>query len=268
VSQVRVPVLPYHLWGKRFRPLQGQGLPGGGGPAPVAGFTWHDGAYATRPAAGGANSDAFSANNDYVFERDDGASAWVPWGPQFPMAESPAAGWSWVNQGGAAIDETTGAPILIAPIVGGFSLRCRVRSMPSAPYTLTACIAFHYLWTSAGNGAGLLLRDSATGRIVTWGYYNGSGQFFRCMHCTDATTYSSAPYGSNGMLWRRMWLQIYDDSVDNYFRVSYDGEHWLTLHSQGRTTWLANPDQIGFFLHAGGGTSDELGVSILSWETS
>ena len=252
--------------GYQYQPIKGQVVPGGGGPGPeppVAGFTWFDGAFASRPAVGASSDDAFSANNDYVFQRNDG-TAWLSWGPIYPMIEPPTTGWSWVNQGTSTIDETKGALMMKCPS-GNSNLRCRVRTMPTPPWSLTISFTstlFYVIYS----GSGIVLRDSNSGRLITFGWQYSTNFRLRITNWTNSTTLTSYPTSNTYYASDPAWLRVVDDNTNFTFFYSHNGEHWIQAYQVSRTAWLVSPDQIGFSVSCINGF--ESAMTVFSWELS
>lgn len=173
---------------------------------------------------------------------------------------------SWANQGGASVVATSGAGVyLIGPHSAGDNLRMRVLAVPSTPYTITmACIPnLPYI---NGASCGLLLRDSASGKIHTVSYL-GTPFEIDVLKYTNPTTLSAAyttlTFQINGPY---LWFQITDDGTNRVSRMSLDGVNFRQLHTVGHTDFLT-PDQIGFYVDADQNTVD-VAMMVVSWKVT
>ena len=62
-------------------------------------------AMASEPASGMVTGDLFLPSNGFYLERYSG-SAWVPWGPIWPMTKPVDGDYAWINQGSATVTTT------------------------------------------------------------------------------------------------------------------------------------------------------------------
>jgi hypothetical protein len=147
-------------------------------------------------------------------------------------------------------------------------------------YTVTAHLRF-----SCNNGAagcaGLVWRQSSNGTIMIFGPLvnslssnnyvmtigrpltaSGTGTSPTYTAGTDRITIGTGGIAPNMSALSDIWLQITDDRVTNRtFLFSLDGQNWITLLTQARTTDIT-PDEYGTFVaNLGNGTG---GPSIVS----
>ena len=235
-------------------PQQASG--GGGG-----GDSTYTAAYASRPSASN-DGDLFLPSDGFAVERDTGA-AWVPWGPLFPLTVPPTAGWSWVNQGSSTISAAGGGIYMQQPAGGGNALSLYMRTMPAAPFTITAAL-IPLLYDIDYTGAGIAIRDSSSSRIITFRIaYTAS--LMQVQRYSDATTYVSTSVSAATRAGRHvLWLRIADDSTNLKYSISADGQNWIEILSESRTAYLANSDQVGFFAYANNATYPA-GATLISW---
>jgi hypothetical protein len=241
--------------------------------APPAGAATLSDTFAARPAAGTAGR-LYLPTDGLSIARDSGAS-WMPWGPSFPLTAPPTgAAWSWLNQNGSTITETKDALLLLGAGVGNVSnLTGRLKAAPATPYTVTALVLAPPMIKN-NHGWGLLLRNSSSGRIRTFGIAEFvasatvPGPAIMVWGTTSATAaFADFSYAQPiGAIVR--WYRIADDGTTLTFSISEDGQNWLTIYAEARATYVTGgPDQIGFFA----GTQNTAApnhdqpVSILSW---
>jgi hypothetical protein len=119
-----------------------------------------------------------------------------------------------------------------------------VTRAPRTPYTFTIEL-LHQAPSSNSSPIGILARESASGKLKTYGVqggqlvaskYTGSG--------VDST------YGTLQLLLAPvLWLRWADDGTTVLMRSSPDGLHWRTDFTESRTDWCT-PDQIGVCISA------------------
>jgi hypothetical protein len=218
--------------------------------------------YAARPAAGSACR-LFLPGDGVAQYRDTGLS-WGCWGPLFPFTEPVNGDFSWVNQGGASVDATNGGVYLYAPAGVGNQLRIRVMSAPATPYVVTAAFLSMNVYTGAtGTAHGLLWRQSSDGKLATF-HLGGTANTIFSSKWTNETTFSATYAQMNMSTTALTFMRIADDGTDRYCYYSEDGQHWLELHSVGRTDFLT-ADQIGFFGLTQSASFGH-GVTLLHWQ--
>lgn len=220
-------------------------------------------AYASRQAAAIAGR-LFLPSNSFYLERDTGA-AWAPWGPIFRLTQPVSGDFSWVNQGGASVSTTNGGIFLSAPASASDSLRCRVKSAPATPYTITA-LMLPLLYSENYHHCGLLFRESGTGELATMHFAVGLDAALKIQVTKwDSPTAWNADYVGQ-VAWPKngpLWLRIADDGANRISSISADGQNFLTIHSVGRTDFLT-ADQVGFFANSNN-SGHAAGVTLLSW---
>jgi hypothetical protein len=212
-------------------------------------------------------------NNGFYVGRYSG-SAWIPWGPIYPLTAPSNTGFSWVNQGSASLVTTNGGLVLVGSATGsGANLQGRVKSAPSVPYTITVCLNA-VTFNKAFNSYGLWFRESGSGKIHVFDMIcttSGSGvvsgaRVLRSSKYTNATTFS-ADYQVVSYYNEVHWLRIADDNTNRICSVSADGVNWTQVHSVTRTDFLT-ADEVGFFLSSENSATPNLAptVTIFSWK--
>lgn len=232
------------------------------------GNTTSTGTEAAIPAAGTAGN-LYLPNDGYWLQRDSGA-AWVPWGPLFPLTDPSLAGIStWVNQGGASVDTTSGATTLTAPAAAGDNIRLRVKTAPATPYVITA-----RLTASGAPGAsswGLAFRQSSDGKLhllLCGGSVSGGTPGIFSIKFTNPTTFSASYASTLGFNLNTgfppAFLRIADNGTNRTVSYSMDGVNFTEYHTIGRTDFLT-ADQVGFFANAASSTLAAT-ATLLSWK--
>lgn len=203
---------------------------------------------------------------DGLFHYHDDGAVWRAFFGTLPVVPPVEADFTWVNQGGATIDESHGAIMMTVPGNSGDSLRMLTQAIPSAPYIATLGL----IMTPAPNlsfaGDGLILRDSASGKVKILQLQQDAGAKLSVDHFSDATTYVNGTYRQSltgvGAV---VWLQIEDDGTNRFYRYSLDGFNFQQIFSEGNAVYMT-PDQIGF---AGTAQSTSTGhkVTFISFQT-
>jgi len=232
------------------------------------GNSTHTDTYANEPAPSN-DGDLFLPSNGFYLERDTGA-AWAPWGPIFPLTKPPTTGWSWVNQtsGGqtGTIDMTNGGIYILAPAVAGDHWRWRVRTAPSTPYTIIACILPHIVNVNYAF-VGIGWRQSSDGKAIVFGAGGEGEGTLRLSKYNSAISYAGY-YGAIrfGAYNTTLFLRITDDGTNRTSSWSLDGQHFHEYNSVSRTDFLT-ADQVLFGACSLNGTYPA-GMTLLSWEES
>lgn len=222
-------------------------------------------AYASRPAAGNAG-DLFLPSDGFYLERDTG-SAWEPWGPIFPFTAPANGDFSWVNQGSATVTTTNGGIHIASPSNGSAqNLRLRVKTLPSAPYTITVGFIplLHYADFSqivvglrnSTNDDAVLVKFANNGQALqfSWEQWNSNSS-------GGVGSYIGAQ-GSQMLRGPIVWLRFRDDNTNRILSWSSDGQNFIQLHSIGRTNFVT-PDQFCIGVNP---FSQETGVTLLSFK--
>jgi len=145
---------------------------------------------------------------------------------------------TWINQDTATVtDDTNGSLHVIVPETASADFTLLVRTMPAAPVTLTAHLVFGpgCVSTSTTESAmGIGFRDSASGRFQIGVVELNDVMTFK--RYTDVSTFSAASATDNSteILHEQVWMQVEDDNVNIYFRVSTDGFNWFLVGQDTR----------------------------------
>jgi hypothetical protein len=123
---------------------------------------------------------------------------------------------------------------------------------------------------SVNESAGLYIGDTGTNKWIEFTVFTtGSTMSYRVLSWTTPTASNaliaqSYAIDSQGPV----FLSIKDDGINLYFDVSSDGgQNWDTLYQQARTTYLTNPNAVGFG-HTFGYTSTKKRTNFIHWSVS
>ena len=224
------------------------------------------GTYANLPSTCKVGDQYYTSDSIYNFV----ATATNTWQAiyQGKAVTRPVSGdFSWVNQGSATVTSSAGNVILYAPSSASDSLRCRVKTAPSTPYTIEAgfiinphCANF---W-----GGGLCWRQSSDGKIVSVGTYGGTVADSISQKWTNATTYAGANYTLSPYMNPReneLWFRLTDNGTNRVVAWSMDGINWADVHTVTRTDYLT-ADQVGFY--ANSNNSRPVYFNLFHWKES
>ena len=118
--------------------------------------------------------------------------------PLNKMVPPVSGDFTWVNQGTSSVATTKGMMVVTAQTSASDSLRLLVKTVPSTPYTITVCMlpqSGAYVTSYAIPQFGICWRDSASGKILTYGWGLQSYPFaFAYAQWTNYTTLSAGQY--------------------------------------------------------------------------
>ncbi len=242
-----------------------------------------DGTWAT-PASGGGNAisstvygsepggpatgDADLYSNGVSAARYSG-SAWIPWGPLFPLTKTPVvADFTWDNQQNATTANTAGGVFIgnISPTGSGNQDNHVLYKSVTAPYTVT--MAFLISVYSGGDATWInaVWRQSSDGKLITVGTgMQGQGFVFSIYKWNTSTSFSGSVL-QNGLYMASpvFWVRLKDDGMDRTAYISPDGQNWSLIYTEGDTTFLT-ANQIGIGINwTNSGTKG--GATLISWK--
>lgn len=231
--------------------------------------------FANRPAAGTVGR-IFVPSNGLWLSRDNGAS-WDGYGPLLPITEPSDTGFAWVNQDSATLTTTSGGRYLFSPATSPDGLHMRVKTLPSAPYTLTMGFVPMQPFVDFLD-CGMVLRDSGTSKIVSFSYLSNSSVLstapsISVFKWTDEDTfsalYTTTPATIKAYDWSLgpcLWFQISDDATTRKMRISNDGINFHQVHSVANTDFMS-PNQFGYYSRASNASFDS-GIMVVSLKVS
>lgn len=212
------------------------------------------GALASRPSAEKDGILYLPSDGLHLF-RDTGA-AWGAWGPLFKFTPPVDGDYSWINEGTATKTTGNGYITLSDTDAGGDNIRLRYKAIPSTPFTVTiAFLAVGGGGNTHGWSAGLAVRQSSDGKIITFGpgYASPSQNYAMCLDFNSATSVNTSNLfviGGAATFWGGpvCWIRYADNGTNRTWYTSPDGITWVSMFSEGRTTFLT-ADQIGFYIN-------------------
>lgn len=213
------------------------------------------GTAANLPAEG-VNGRIYLPTDSDILWHDNGSS-WQPYSWVYPLT-TPAGGFSWVNQSTATETvQADGSVVLsISSNGSGNNANLRVKTIPAAPYTITAAFIVN-LYPKEFSLCGLCLRESGSGKFVTAGLEYGvtpSGLKTWIGKYTSPTVYSADYYVNlNPFTLRPFFVRYLDDNTNRWVYMSGDGFNWIPIHKVGRTDFCT-PDQYGYMVDQTAGT--------------
>lgn len=170
------------------------------------------------------------------------------------QAEVPTTGWTVFGTGGTVTigADRDGRRIQVAA-EGGINLHGEYRALPSpSNYTVTMYAESRL---TMGNEvvSGFFLRDSVSGRVITFGHgwhsTDENGKGLQLKKYNSLTSFNSN-YGFL-RVWDMggtpNWLRIIDDGTNRLYQWSFNGVDWMPWGNSSRTDWIT-PNQIGYML--------------------
>lgn len=232
------------------------------------------GTFASEPSSAQLTGDLYLPSDSFYVERYSG-SAWVPWGPIFPLTKPPATGtFTAVNASSSTIAASVGGIFVsLQNNTSSDAIHLWKKSAPATPWTLTVLVAPLWVASAAANHTifiGVLFRQASDGKIILFNIeanHNSSALGsvgIDVMKWTDATTFSARYAGfplsvqPNALV----FLRIADNGTNRICSLSSDGVNFVAVHTVGRTDFLT-ADEIGF---GGYGYQDAGAFTILSWK--
>jgi len=222
-------------------------------------------AFASPPASPASGDLWLPTDSFYIFRYS--GSAWIPWGPVYSFTDPTVSGpTTWVNQGSATVSTANGAIVLTMPAGNAaFDYHIRVKTAPATPYVITAAI-LPGLWNNASFRSGLLFRESGSGKFSSFEFATSGAKNVEVNEFASPTSYSSTPF--SGLPWAAngtvIWMRIADDGTNRKYSLSSNGQTWMQLYSETRTTYIT-ADQVGFWGEAESVTFGAQ-TTLLSWK--
>ena len=181
--------------------------------------------------------------------------------------------WTWFNQGTATVNQAGNIVTLLTPgSLAGTNLRGRLRgSYPTAPFTLIVVVR---PWFQVAGAAvlldviGLTVTDGTKHKILVGANFNFNtaagpsgiwvGKYASATSATSATVIDAIQIQNSVV-----YLKLVDDNTNQTFSYSLDGQQYIQVLQETRTTFLT-PSDIGIVTTNQAGTQ-RAGGSVLSW---
>lgn len=222
------------------------------------------GTYSSLPGSATKTGDAYFFTDSIYDKAVWNSSSWDYFVGGFKATPPPSTGWSWVNQSTSTIATTNGTQVLSIPASGANSIRARVRSIPSAPYTVT----MGFTWAAdaaASCEAGIAMRNASGSTVSIYGVSSPANGVF-ANKWTNPTTFSANYSVSSQVVMPNrafVLVRIADNSTNRIFSVSHDrGLTWTQMLSVTRTDFHT-PDEIGFYVNTSNG--DPAVITVFHW---
>lgn len=221
-------------------------------------------AHASRAAPSNDGNLHFPSDG-YSVARDTG-SAYVPWGPLFPLTAPPTTGWTWINQEApTTITAAKDALLLQSTASGNASVEAvnaYVRALPAAPYTITFAIDIPYILSVNYGFVGVCWRQSADGKLikVRFGFnsFFSSTLLYRSITKYTNPTTGAAHYSEEANVGGvPRFIRLRDDGTNRIVEFSNNGQVWQQYHSVLRTDFLT-ADQVGIAINRMGSVDPKL----------
>jgi hypothetical protein len=227
------------------------------------------GNYAGLPASGSNTGDTyFVTDAPYTLVWD--GSAWKARSSDYEVVvpTALASGATWVNQGTASVDTSTGAYYLVSSTTNS-QINLQAWTAPATPYSKIFGLKPLPSPTS-GSTVYVGWRQSSDGKLVGFGLQVGNGNVARLVvdKWSNATTfsagYSVGAEEAGHLVAPILWLKIEDDGTNRKCYYGYDRSHFIEHHSVGRTDFLTG-DEFFVGLRQQGGTQRSA-VLVVSYE--
>lgn len=204
------------------------------------------GVYSSLPTAG-ISGRLYYATDAGIVLRDNGSSWNVVGGDGCPVFTlPPTTGWTTVGASGS-FSADKGGRVLSRPSTSGDSLTVEYRTLsPTSNYTLTAYIEASLNPKDNGQRSGIGLRESSSGKVITWGPGVITGTGFRVCEwssLTGTSDVSSVSLSDSGVFHPIRWWRIRDNGTSRFFEFSYNGLDWIIAYTTTRTNFIT-ADQV------------------------
>lgn len=206
--------------------------------------------FSGRPAADtDAKGRVYVSSDCGRMDRDNGG-AWenIYLGPA-AFANEPPSFASTIGSGGTFSADKDARLLSLA--TGTFSWNVEYQAIsPASNYICRAYFeTLPFLANDNFQGPSLILYDSVSGKLISWGYgYDPSSFKLQAAKWNSITSFNSAYVNTNiadAVGYGINWWQIRDDGTNRYFEYSFNGVDFYTEGSSGRTDFIT-PTHIGW----------------------
>lgn len=220
------------------------------------------GTYASLPSAGNVGR-LYYCTDIGLLLRDNGSSWDTLWAGPLNQALTvpPSSGWTTINGPSATFSaDLDGRKVSLTYGARSWAIEYRTPAATSN-YTITAW--FDNAFKPGANQlfTGLILRDSSSGYIISFGPGCSSSTTVNVMQWTSATVFSSTPAGFTLATMPGPyphWYRIRDDGTNRYYECSHNGVDWWLVYNHARGTFVADAN-----LRIGWGIDNESGYALV-----
>lgn len=200
-----------------------------------------------------------SAGQVLTSQGADQLPAWAPPGSvgDYPLTPPDLSDFgTWVNQGNAVAEDGPLGLCFSGQNAAAHSVRARVKTLAASPSNYVFGFNLSNI-TGGFSSGGIALRDSATGRLVTWGVQQQTQtapSVFIVRHMNSPTSNNSDVITQANTQVGNVFFRVVDDGSNFRFQYSQGGAAWIELYFESRTAWLASPNQVGPHINPYGST--------------
>ena len=175
---------------------------------------------------------------------------------------------TWVNQDNAIItDLDDGFSLTHDNANTGDSLQMRLRPIPSGAWDVRlGCIRGHQVQRFLISG--LILRESGTGKLMTWGFGHASSGGIFVNAWSNPASFSATRKTYNEDRPQKVWLRVVLNGTNIDFHASPDGVNYSLFFAQTLTTdFTTAPNQWGAFINPNNNITPRLPVrlDVIDW---
>jgi len=222
---------------------------GGGGNASIT-----IGTQAALPGTSTTSAGAvyFTTDSPAAYVFNGNTTAWQSFGPIFPLTPpGSSTNYSQLNfaAGSQTLTDYNDGHAFILQSNGAFNVRGLYKSAPDGTFTVYGA---HLLFASSMSSSirvGPMLRESATGKLVVFGYSDtGSTKTIFMTSASSPTSYTTDALALQGlavMPW--LFYKIVVDASHVTYYVSVDMQNWIQVLQRNLTSdFTTAPDQFGY----------------------
>lgn len=175
---------------------------------------------------------------------------------------------TWLNQDSAVItDLDDGFSLTHSDANTGDSLQMRLRPIPASSWDVRlGCIRGHQVQRFLISG--LVLRESGTGKLMTWGFGHASSGGIFVNAWINATNFSVTRKTYNDDRPQKHWFRAVLNGSNIDFYASSDGVNYGLFFTQSLTTdFTSAPNQWGAFINPNNNATPRLPVrlDVIDW---
>lgn len=171
---------------------------------------------------------------------------------------------TWTNQGSATATQYGYGIGMRVPGHTGASLNILRRATPATPYSIITRLNI-YLPFIGTLQTGMVWRESGSGKLQTLAFEYNGGFKVTGSNYNSPTSFSASFFTALTANFPFLYFRMSDDGTNRSVAVSMNGDDWLVLWSNVRTTFIT-PDQIGFYGDNNNASANPILPTFLSWE--